>query len=298
MKKYLHTLLLILALFTIPTPAQAQSTTACPLPGDTKTNFDTATGQCYSQSDINYNTGLNTQGGARSCGPVRCPGGPVGTYSDGNTCIVKKADGFCYAGTGPSGFNTPGCSGTTKLNGCPSPMGLKIQLKDTKGATINNQAVTVTVTYEDSATGKSDGQTKKLLVTSDSNGIITLTTAAGISLYSGDHFMLSVSSSQYDFTSSQAGINNNIGNLEMNTPSSCGTQMENGQFNTPCLFTGTATTTLNAIPINSPAPAFPADPTVANAEQSVATSIGTLVVIGGVVFVVNWLLGLGKSPVK
>lgn len=294
MKKCIISFVLFLFFLAIPSSVHAQA--VCPAQGDTKTNFDTATNKCYSHSDVGFNAGLNTQGGQTTCGPVRCPGDHTSPYNPGNTCIVKK-NNQCFAGTGPSGFDTPGCTAasTSPLAGCPQPMGLRIQVNDVQGKPIPNATYNVTIHYEDSAAGKNDGKTKIVSVKTDTLGQATIT---GV-LYSGDHFTLSMSGSISDaFSPTQIGNNTNIGDQEMNTPTSCGTQMENGTYNKPCAFTHSITANLTIIPANNAAPKLPPDRTVINAEQSVATTLQALAVIGIIAVGINGMLGLGSDPKK
>jgi hypothetical protein len=83
----------------------------------------------------------------------------------------------------------------------------------------------------------------------------------------------------------------------MNTLFSCGTMLENGQFRPPCVFT--ATKVPGGIPVAAITPgSLPPDPTVANAEQSIATTMKAMIVIGGLAFGINSLLALGKNPKK
>lgn len=285
-----------LFIFSIVIPSSVHAQAVCPAPGDTKTNFDTATNKCYSHSDVGFNAGLNTQGGQTTCGPVRCPGDHTNPYNQGNTCIVKK-NNQCFAGTGPSGFDTPGCtaSSTTPLAGCPQPMGLRIQINDSQGKSLVNTSFTAKIQYEGSASGKNDGKTKNIPITTDAQGQATIT---GV-LYSGDHFIISMSGSIADtFMPTQIGTDTNIGDQEMNTPTSCGTQMENGTYNKPCIFTRSIAANITVIPANNASQTIPKDPTVFNVEQSVATTLQVVAVIGIIAVGVNGMLGLGSDPKK
>ncbi|HSW89229.1 MAG TPA: hypothetical protein VLG12_08750 [Candidatus Saccharimonadales bacterium] len=298
MKKYVVIFISILFSFFILVGQLSKVMAAtCPPDTDTKTNADTNTNPpvCYSNSDPLSNTGLNTQGGTRTCGPVRCPGDNTSLYSAGHTCIVQT-NGKCYAGTGASGFNATGCTqaGTTAIT-CPKPMTLTIKVQDEKGQPpLNN--VTFMVTYADNPPGNTQGQ--QYPVTTDSSGIAIVSGK----LYSGDHFIIVPNANpNYSFNPPQIGSTTNVGDQEMNTATSCGTTLENGVVRPPCLFTAKLKASVTIYPDNGNgnSSAFPTDPTVTNAEESIATSIKALVVITAVAYGINWILGLGgKSPIK
>jgi hypothetical protein len=264
---------------------QKKADAACPGPLDTKIYVDQTTQLCYSENDPLFNTGFNTQGGTQTCGQVLCPGGPaVANLSPGNDCIVQT-NGQCFAGTGPSGFNTPGCtaSSTTPLPQCPSPMDLTVKITDATGKGL--AGIPMTVTYEDAPPANTTGQTTTK--TTDTTGTALI---QGL-LYSGDHFKIIPSSPYYIFSPAQIGGITNPGDQEMNTTFSCGTQ-ENGTI-VPCVFTATRSAT--PLPTTNPNSTLPLvnNNTVDNELQATGK---TVTVIAGITFVAMLIQGLlGKK---
>src|SRR5258708_5161448 len=94
----------------------------CPLATDTKVSRNPGTKLCFSGHDPLSYPGFGTLGGGLSTcvsgknqiGQVTCPGYvPTVKLPAGNTCVVQITAGLCFAGHGPSGFNTPGCTPST-----------------------------------------------------------------------------------------------------------------------------------------------------------------------------------------
>lgn len=300
MKNYHAIFISLLALFlfiytgTHPNIAHAA---ACPLPGDTKIYVDPATNLCYSESDpLNY-TGYNTIGGTRSScgtgGQVRCPGSTT-NLPNGNICIVKNGT-QCFAGYGASGVYTPGCvAQSTTAIPCPTAkdaLTLTIKVVDPQGVGISptDTKLKITITYEDSPSPTNYVAGKTIITGTDSTGTATVKNT----LYSGDHFSITASSPFYTITPARIGNLTNIGQEEMNTSFSCGTQLENGQNNKACTFTAVR----NGVPIPngniaSPAPAIVTDPTVDSAFSSVNQTLILLGVIGVIGVVV---IGIGNG---
>ena len=268
-----------------PLPVSAQS--ACPGLLDTKVNQDPVTGICYSESDPLYNPGLNTTGGARTC-PVSCTNTP-GVLPVGNTCVVQ-INGQCFAGHGPSGFNTPGCSpsSSTPLPKCPNPMALNIRVVDSTGNNIGG--VTFTVIYADAPPSTQSAQIATAI--SDPLGTVSIQ-----QLYSGDHFTIVPSSLYYTFSPTQIGNNNNLGQLEMNTtfPGNCGSSLENGTTLRPCVFVATR----NNVPMppsgqKTSGPIDTSDQTVNDTTTALTQTMFVLAAVGTIGYVVMNIGGSGR----
>ena len=310
MKKMLTILLLCILLFVSSCfIIEKTYAAACPLPGDTKvTNDATNPSICYSVNDPTYfNAGLNTQGGTRSTcnsgglpGQVNCPGDTTSPYGIANDCIKPQINAqgikLCYAGHGTSGYDTPDCvpaDPNTPLTNCPSPMTLRIHFQDIGRAPLKNTPIPLTIIYEDvpiyappPATPPINQKGKTITNTfkTDDNGDVVI---AG-DLYSGDHFVIIPQQSNI-FTPTQIGSTNDrqygLGDQEMNTTFSCGTQLENGTETTPCTFTLNPGITLvpNQPPLGQLTPDTLVNDTIRSAGQTMITLGGIVLVAGGIV---------------
>lgn len=207
----------------------------CPRQGDTKTYVNPglpAGRNCQSASDVNNNPGFNVVGNnvAGVCGPVACPGDKRGIYHNGNTC-VRSQGGQCFAGYGSSGFNSTNCvidPLTANPVPCPKPMDLTVEVIDETGNPVSG--VSITVMYGDAPPGATTGYT-----TTASTSAVGKVVFSNM-LFSGDHFIVIPSGSQYNFEPNQYGNTSNLGVLEVNTLWTCGTPLGNGTQNDPCLF--------------------------------------------------------------
>ncbi len=265
--------------------AKKTEAAACPLSTDTKIFVHSSDGLCYSDTDPINNPGFNTQGGTYSCGPVLCPGDHTSPYPQGNDCIVQ-INGQCFAGKGPSGFDTPGCkpSSNTPLPACPNPMNLTVQTVDNNGKGIAN--VSLSIVYADAPPGSASGQ-----ITTANTDTTGTAIVKGV-LYSGDHFVITPSSPYYTFTPPRIGGNDNLGDQEMNAQFSCGTALENGMSRPPCKFIATR----NTVPLPSPVinnQILP-DSTIEDTIQSTTQTLLVIGAIGLVGYIVIEIAGKGR----
>lgn len=285
----------ILIFFILSPQKQVQAAVDCPAATDNKIYVNPTNNLCYSATDPTSNTGFNTIGGTPNAAcQVLCPGG-TGALPQGHECIVQM-NGQCFAGTGPSGFNTPGCTAASQTAiTCPSPMDLTTLVVDAQGNKIAN--VAINITYADAPPAAGGGQT----VTSYTNtqGMVT----TGGLLYSGDHFIITPNLPGYTFSPTQIGSNANLGDQEMNTSFSCGQTISN-----PCKFTATAGQNAAATP-GAPgtqtAAGAPLSTTTQQTDNTVSNEMNATEkaaeVVAGIVFVavfIQELLGLGKGKKK